>query len=160
MPASALLLWLAVVVAWPGFGGAAAAATAKLPADLGVLFIGAHPDDEAGNLSTFGQWHEYEGIRTGVITVTRGEGEPSVRRAAAERAGRPPRSIWCLSRPSPRRKPRPGSTESYRMGSIPAPPSTSAGYEPRWQDGKVAAEAPGIFVGIGRGLGCQYFFKL
>ena len=55
MPASALLLWLAVVVAWPGFGGgAASAATARLPADLGVLFIGAHPDDEAGNLSTFG----------------------------------------------------------------------------------------------------------
>ena len=52
----------------------AQAKPADQPVDLGVLFIGAHPDDEAGSLSTFGQWNEYEGIRTGVITVTRGEG--------------------------------------------------------------------------------------
>ncbi len=42
--------------------------------NLDVLFIGAHPDDEAGGLSTYGQWNEYNNITTGVITVTRGEG--------------------------------------------------------------------------------------
>lgn len=42
--------------------------------DLDVLVIGAHPDDEAFGLSTYGQWNEYNNIRTGVITVTRGEG--------------------------------------------------------------------------------------
>ncbi|WP_353112734.1 PIG-L family deacetylase [Microbacterium sp.] len=41
---------------------------------LNVLFIGAHPDDEAGNLGVFGQWNEYFGMKAGVITVTRGEG--------------------------------------------------------------------------------------
>ncbi|QMU96685.1 GlcNAc-PI de-N-acetylase [Microbacterium esteraromaticum] len=41
---------------------------------LNVLFIGAHPDDEAGNLGVFGQWNEYQGMKAGVITVTRGEG--------------------------------------------------------------------------------------
>jgi LmbE family N-acetylglucosaminyl deacetylase len=44
------------------------------PVDLDVLFIGAHPDDEASGLSTYGQWHEYDDVRTGVITITRGEG--------------------------------------------------------------------------------------
>ncbi|MGW0231191.1 sugar-binding protein [Actinopolymorpha singaporensis] len=44
------------------------------PVDLGALFVGAHPDDEAGALSTFGQWGEDNDVRTGVITVTRGEG--------------------------------------------------------------------------------------
>ncbi len=42
--------------------------------DLDVLFVGAHPDDEAGRLSTYGQWNEYDGLTTGVITITRGEG--------------------------------------------------------------------------------------
>jgi len=42
--------------------------------DLDVLFIGAHPDDEASGLSTYGQWNEYDGINVGVITITRGEG--------------------------------------------------------------------------------------
>lgn len=42
--------------------------------DLDVLFIGAHPDDEAFGLSTYGQWNEYAGIEVGVITITRGEG--------------------------------------------------------------------------------------
>jgi LmbE family N-acetylglucosaminyl deacetylase len=42
--------------------------------DLDVLFIGAHPDDEAFGLATYGQWNEYEDIEVGVITVTRGEG--------------------------------------------------------------------------------------
>lgn len=44
------------------------------PVDLGVLFVGAHPDDEAGTLSTLGEWKQRYGVRTGVITVTRGEG--------------------------------------------------------------------------------------
>ncbi len=42
--------------------------------DLDVLFIGAHPDDEAWALSTYGQWNEDYGVRVGVITITRGEG--------------------------------------------------------------------------------------
>jgi LmbE family N-acetylglucosaminyl deacetylase len=56
--------------------GARPAATAKPPraVDLDVLFIGAHPDDEASGLSTYGQWTEYDDVRTGVITITRGEG--------------------------------------------------------------------------------------
>lgn len=43
-------------------------------ADLDVMYIGAHPDDEASTLSTFGQWGADHDIRTGVITITRGEG--------------------------------------------------------------------------------------
>jgi LmbE family N-acetylglucosaminyl deacetylase len=42
--------------------------------DLDVLFVGAHPDDESGDLSTFGQWNERRHLRTGVLTITRGEG--------------------------------------------------------------------------------------
>ncbi|RII43640.1 GlcNAc-PI de-N-acetylase [Galactobacter valiniphilus] len=41
---------------------------------LNVLFIGAHPDDEASTLAALGQWKERFGARSGVITVTRGEG--------------------------------------------------------------------------------------
>jgi LmbE family N-acetylglucosaminyl deacetylase len=41
---------------------------------LDVLFVGAHPDDEAGNLSTYGQWARSRHVRTGVLTITRGEG--------------------------------------------------------------------------------------
>jgi len=44
------------------------------PAHTDVLFVGAHPDDEAQNLSTFGQWRELHGLSTAVLTVTRGEG--------------------------------------------------------------------------------------
>ncbi|MFB6960784.1 sugar-binding protein [Streptomyces sp. NPDC056309] len=44
------------------------------PAHSDVLFVGAHPDDEAGTLSTFGQWREQYGVSTGVLTITRGEG--------------------------------------------------------------------------------------
>lgn len=44
------------------------------PADLDAMFIGAHPDDEAGTLSTFGQWDSDHDVTTGVITITRGEG--------------------------------------------------------------------------------------
>jgi LmbE family N-acetylglucosaminyl deacetylase len=42
--------------------------------DLDVLFIGAHPDDEAFGLAAYGQWNEYAGVEVGVITITRGEG--------------------------------------------------------------------------------------
>jgi LmbE family N-acetylglucosaminyl deacetylase len=38
------------------------------------MFIGAHPDDEAGQLAMLGYWKEAYGIESGVITVTRGEG--------------------------------------------------------------------------------------
>ncbi len=44
------------------------------PTDLDVMFVGAHPDDEASTLSTFGQWGADHEVRTGVITITRGEG--------------------------------------------------------------------------------------
>jgi LmbE family N-acetylglucosaminyl deacetylase len=53
---------------------AAAEAAPPKPIDLDVLFIGAHPDDEAGGLAVYGAWGEELGARTGVITVTRGEG--------------------------------------------------------------------------------------
>lgn len=43
-------------------------------ADLDVLYVGAHPDDEASKLSMFGEWKERYGVRTGVVTITRGEG--------------------------------------------------------------------------------------
>jgi LmbE family N-acetylglucosaminyl deacetylase len=42
--------------------------------DLDVLFVGAHPDDEAFGLATYGQWNEYDDIQSGVVTITRGEG--------------------------------------------------------------------------------------
>ena len=51
-----------------------AAAKPPKPVDLDVLFIGAHPDDEAGGLAVYGSWAEQFGIDTGVITITRGEG--------------------------------------------------------------------------------------
>ncbi|WP_326823214.1 sugar-binding protein [Streptosporangium sp. NBC_01756] len=50
------------------------ASAEKAPADLDVLFVGAHPDDEAFSLSTLGQWNEDHDVTTGVVTVTRGEG--------------------------------------------------------------------------------------
>ena len=56
-----------------GAGGAATSAQPK-PVKLDVLFIGAHPDDEAFNLPAFGQWNEDAGLETGVVTITRGEG--------------------------------------------------------------------------------------
>lgn len=42
--------------------------------DLDIMFIGAHPDDEAGQLGMLGYWNEYHNMETGVITMTRGEG--------------------------------------------------------------------------------------
>jgi len=71
MACALVVLSLVMAAVWPGLGRVEAADIAS--ADLDVLFVGAHPDDEAGSLSTFGQWLEYEGIRTGVITVTRGK---------------------------------------------------------------------------------------
>ncbi|MDN4073878.1 sugar-binding protein [Fictibacillus terranigra] len=50
------------------------AAKKENPLDLDMLFIGAHPDDEAGGLSTYGQWIEDYGYKMGVMTITRGEG--------------------------------------------------------------------------------------
>lgn len=44
------------------------------PADLDAMFIGAHPDDEAFTLSALGEWGTKHDVRTGVITITRGEG--------------------------------------------------------------------------------------
>ncbi|MGH1565745.1 sugar-binding protein [Mumia sp. DW29H23] len=44
------------------------------PVDLDVLFVGAHPDDESGRLSTFGEWGEKYDAKVGVVTITRGEG--------------------------------------------------------------------------------------
>ena len=44
------------------------------PVKLNVLFIGAHPDDEAFTIPAFGQWAEDHGLSTGVVTITRGEG--------------------------------------------------------------------------------------
>jgi LmbE family N-acetylglucosaminyl deacetylase len=60
------LLSLVLVVA----SAVPAQAEEKRAAELDVLFVGAHPDDEAFTLSTFGQMH----LRSGVVTVTRGEG--------------------------------------------------------------------------------------
>ncbi|WP_404381486.1 PIG-L family deacetylase [Knoellia locipacati] len=51
-----------------------ATTSAGPPADLDAMFVGAHPDDEAGTLSTFGQWGADHDVSTGVITITRGEG--------------------------------------------------------------------------------------
>ena len=64
----------AVVLAAAVVAGTVSPAVAEPDPDLGVLFVGAHPDDEASLLSTFGQWRENHGVRTGVATITRGEG--------------------------------------------------------------------------------------
>jgi LmbE family N-acetylglucosaminyl deacetylase len=69
-----LALLLLVPLASAGLGAPPAGAAPPRAVDLDVLFIGAHPDDEASGLSTYGQWDEYSDVRTGVITITRGEG--------------------------------------------------------------------------------------
>ena len=61
----------AVLAAVAGSGVLPAAAGAQ---GLDVLFVGAHPDDEAGGMSTYGAWGEEQGVRTGVLIATRGEG--------------------------------------------------------------------------------------
>lgn len=67
--AAGALLW--------GILGASSGAQAAGPVDpvkLNVLFIGAHPDDEAGQIAAFGTWAEHAGLKAGVVTITRGEG--------------------------------------------------------------------------------------
>src|SRR5690606_41743193 len=57
---------------WSGLTPAEQALAAPGGAEkLDVLFIRAHPDDEA---STPGQWHEFHGVEAGVIPSTRGAG--------------------------------------------------------------------------------------
>ncbi|WP_090939215.1 sugar-binding protein [Nonomuraea jiangxiensis] len=67
---------LALVPASPALATQPAPGQARssTPVDLDALFVGAHPDDEASTLSTLGQWNEEHHVRTGVVTVTRGEG--------------------------------------------------------------------------------------
>ncbi|WP_242907361.1 sugar-binding protein [Actinomadura terrae] len=76
LAASALALASPPAQAAPGPAGAPSAKGGAPSGDgrLDVLFVGAHPDDEAGTLSTLGQWNEFDKARTGVLTVTRGEG--------------------------------------------------------------------------------------
>ncbi|MBO2453394.1 PIG-L family deacetylase [Actinomadura barringtoniae] len=71
---SAALAASAVTLVSPPAHAAAAPAARPDKGQLDVLFVGAHPDDEAGTLSTLGQWNEFDKARTGVLTVTRGEG--------------------------------------------------------------------------------------
>ncbi|QNN54170.1 sugar-binding protein [Nocardioides mesophilus] len=75
---TATLLALGLIGPLPAASGdTPAGATVRGPAskaDLDVLYVGAHPDDEASRLSMFGEWKERFGARTGVVTVTRGEG--------------------------------------------------------------------------------------
>lgn len=65
---------LAVTAAAALAAAPSALAAEQEPVKLNAMFIGAHPDDEAGLLPTYGIWDEVFGARTGVITVTRGEG--------------------------------------------------------------------------------------
>jgi LmbE family N-acetylglucosaminyl deacetylase len=69
-----ILIALAVLLVAVAIGASPAAAKPPRAANLDVLFIGAHPDDEASGLSTYGQWNEYDDVTAGVITITRGEG--------------------------------------------------------------------------------------
>ena len=64
---------LALGLAGPVYAGQRAPHNPS-PIDLDVMFIGAHPDDEAGQLGMFGYWNETHDIKAGVITMTRGEG--------------------------------------------------------------------------------------
>ncbi|WP_188195992.1 sugar-binding protein [Nonomuraea sp. SYSU D8015] len=68
------LLMAALLMLGPAVPATAEAEAAAAPVDLDALFVGAHPDDEASTLSTLGQWKEDHDVRTGVVTVTRGEG--------------------------------------------------------------------------------------
>lgn len=76
--AMAVAMALALLPSAPAVAAAASpsatAGGAAAPVDLDALFVGAHPDDEAFTLSTLGQWKEDHDVRTGVVTVTRGEG--------------------------------------------------------------------------------------
>ena len=74
MPVSLLAAQATPVASPVAATPASSAASLANVVDLDVLFIGAHPDDEAFGLSTYGQWNEVAGITTGVITVTPGRG--------------------------------------------------------------------------------------
>ncbi|MEV4060636.1 sugar-binding protein [Nonomuraea dietziae] len=75
VPSAPALAGKAAAPPTPAGRAAAPPATSdRSSADLDALFVGAHPDDEAFTLSTLGQWKEDHDIRTGVVTVTRGEG--------------------------------------------------------------------------------------
>ncbi|MEU4642991.1 sugar-binding protein [Micromonospora sp. NPDC023814] len=78
MRLKSFLLPTALALALSGAPAAALAApTDARPTDtvdLDVLFVSAHPDDEAGSLATLGQWKEKHGAKAGVVTITRGEG--------------------------------------------------------------------------------------
>ncbi|MDL4821681.1 sugar-binding protein [Actinomadura opuntiae] len=74
---SAALAGSAIALAGPPAQARTAPSDRTAPSERGrldVLFVGAHPDDESGTLSTLGQWNEFDKARTGVLTVTRGEG--------------------------------------------------------------------------------------
>ncbi|WP_336205254.1 sugar-binding protein [Nonomuraea sp. LPB2021202275-12-8] len=71
---TSLTVMAAVVLAVLPAAPAQAGGHVTAAVDLDALFVGAHPDDEAFTLSTLGQWNEDHDVRTGVVTVTRGEG--------------------------------------------------------------------------------------
>ncbi|MGN9767992.1 sugar-binding protein [Micromonospora sp. SD12] len=78
MRLKAFLLPTALALALSGTPAVALAAPSDArptdAVDLDVLFVSAHPDDEAGSLATLGQWKEKHGAKAGVVTITRGEG--------------------------------------------------------------------------------------
>jgi LmbE family N-acetylglucosaminyl deacetylase len=75
MNRSGAWLSVALLLSWgPARSSGARAPAEKGPIDLDVLFVGAHPDDEAWTLPALGQWNEDNGLKTGVVTITRGEG--------------------------------------------------------------------------------------
>jgi LmbE family N-acetylglucosaminyl deacetylase len=65
---------LVIAAALAGLASPARATAERSGGGLDVLFVGAHPDDEAGNLSTYGQWANGRHLKVGVLTITRGEG--------------------------------------------------------------------------------------
>ncbi|NDU73172.1 hypothetical protein GWI34_11075 [Actinomadura sp. DSM 109109] len=71
---SAALAAMSVAFAGPPASAADPGGAGSADGRLDVLFVGAHPDDEAGTLSTLGQWNEFDKAKVGVLTVTRGEG--------------------------------------------------------------------------------------
>ncbi|MCK2243091.1 MULTISPECIES: sugar-binding protein [unclassified Crossiella] len=73
LPVAAALITL-VALESPATAVDEQAEAARRAVDLDALFVGAHPDDEAFSLSTFGQWHAEHKVRAGVVTITRGEG--------------------------------------------------------------------------------------
>ncbi|WFE36541.1 sugar-binding protein [Micromonospora sp. WMMD975] len=74
MRIKAFLLPTALALALSGTPAMAHATPNHNAVDLDVLFVSAHPDDEAGSLATLGQWKQNYGAKAGVVTITRGEG--------------------------------------------------------------------------------------